>query len=83
MRDLYKILNELDKRKIHFCFQSHGDKAFYNLIVKDTEGKSKCFSSSQIEIIENTLKVLWGHLITGPAVIIPSPSLKPIGMPLP
>lgn len=70
MRDLYKILAELEKRQIHFCLQSHGAKAYYNLSFTDPKGKSQVYSSSQMKIIEDALMVVWGHLITNPEPIL-------------
>lgn len=88
MRELYKILAELEKRKIPYCFQCQGN--FYNLSVTDPRGKQHTCNSKNIEDIEMFITTMWGHIRTvyvAPAVsgqintIYVTP--KPSGLPRP
>jgi hypothetical protein len=81
MRKLFLILDKLTINKIHFCLQSHGDKDFYNLKVMTPQGKEDYISGNSLELIEERLIIIWGHLIGSTANVIKTPA--PLSVPIP
>lgn len=84
MKEFWLILEELRKRNIYFCFQSHaGSSEFYNLAVRNprNEKNTLYLHSETVEKCEQDLKILWGHILEkSPSVAkIPTPS----GFPMP
>ena len=73
MNDLFKILIELQNKKVPFCLQSQGTNNYYNLSVTDIYGKQHHLHGNTLLGIEKSLKVIWGHLL----------SSKPMGFPAP
>ena len=71
MRDLYKILYELEKKKISFCLQAQGQYMYYNLLVKDIHGKEHHFHSDNMNEIEKALITIWGHLLKSTMMPVP------------
>ena len=65
MRDMYKIFHKLDEMKVYHCLQCAGKHDYYNLAVHGPKGLSHHFSDGDINKVEESLKVLWGHLLKG------------------
>jgi len=82
MDNFYSLLEKLDKNNIYFCFQLQpqptGHK-YYNLTFKDREGKNKYFSGTEFKVIEEGLKMHYGHLQNVPTL----PIMPPLPLPLP
>jgi len=62
-RETFKILDKLQEMNVSFCLQCQGENRYYNLMVKDKEGKEQYFNSSHFLVIEENLKAMWGHLL--------------------
>ena len=75
MNDLFKILLKLNERKVPFCFQSQGQKNYYNLSIRDINGKQIYLQSDNLKDLEKRAKVFWGHLL--------KPIPLPKGFPIP
>lgn len=73
---MFAIFEKLVQHEIDFCLQHKASNDFYNLAVVDPKGKSHYFHGS-LQDIEESLKIMWGHLLESP------PISKPVGMPLP
>lgn len=79
MRDLYKILEVLQKKGTYFCFQSGGIHQFLNLAVEVKGGKRKHYRHGTIDEVEAELLLTHGHLL-GRACIkveLPKPTSSP------
>lgn len=77
MRDLWLILDILEKSKVPFCFQCQNTNKhqFYNLSVNDTKNVNRSFSGPGLDEIEEFLRRIWGHKL--PQVNIPMPIIPP------
>lgn len=73
--EFYKILEKLNDNKVPFCFQSQGEKNFYNLKVRSPLGNDETIQSSDFNVVEQRLKIMWGHIINTMPV--------PTGFPIP
>ena len=72
MRDIYKILHELENRRVPYCLQAQ--KNYYNISVEDPKGKSQNYGSADLGNVEVFLKTMWGHLLVHtPVTAIPMP----------
>jgi len=66
VKHLYKIFEAMDNRNIPYCFQSHGTSKYYNLKLKDVNGKEHYFSSSSLIEIEMFALKINGKLLNNP-----------------
>lgn len=82
---MYKIFHKLDEMKVYHCLQCAGKHDYYNLAVHDPKGLSHHFSDGDINVVEESLKVLWGHLLKKSKVRsdLPIKAMKPFSMPVP
>lgn len=85
MSKLFLILSKLQENKIPFCFQSRGDKEYYNLKIITPQGKEQYINSEHLDMIELALDTIWGHLIGSTTTVIKTsaPSSVPIPPPMP
>lgn len=83
MENVLKILNELHKIKVGFCFQTREN--YFNLKVYTPDGEEKYINSDDIGMIELKLMRIWGHLLGGTTKVIKTsaPSGVPIPPPMP
>ena len=66
MRDLYKILDRLITNGVYFNFQhqNHVGGKWFNLTVDDPQEKRTYLHGDNIEIVEEGIKLMWGHVLT-------------------
>lgn len=74
MRRLYQYFDKLTERRVHFCFQSHQKREYYNLSVETPKGSREYVNGESLEEIEKALDIFWGHLLD---------SSKPTSLPTP
>ena len=75
--NFFDKLEELEKRKIYFCFQSQGGSSFYNLSVADRNGKIHYYNGGNIQHLEDWLEIFWKFDKSTSFPVMPSfPRLK-------
>ena len=82
MVTMWQILKILSERNIYFCFQSQSS-GFYNLMVTDSHGRQHNIHSTEIDRIEEGLKIVWGHLLNTKHTnaSLPLPPRQPLPLP--
>lgn len=80
MSNFYKLMQILQEKQIHICFQSHYKSRFFNLAVTDPRGQSQYYHSDDINKVEQFLMVMWGHLLNKPSMPRPAGMPKPPSM---
>lgn len=80
MRDLWLLLDILEKSKVPFCFQCQNTNKhqFYNLSVNDTKNVNRRFSGPGLDEIEDFLIRIWGHKLVKSTVVYSPPPPHPM-----
>ena len=79
VRDIFKIIEQLDNKGVGYCIQFQGTLGFYNMAVEDSEKKKRYFKATSMKELERQVVDMWGHLIgINATVVMPLPP-----MPLP
>jgi len=70
MSKLFLILSKLQENKIEFCFQCRSKESFYNLKVMTPQGKEYYITSEHLDMIEEGLNIIWGHLLDSTTTVV-------------